>query len=772
MAEVKIRMRVKRGTNADWTLYNPILALGEIGWVSDLGKWFCGNGVDTYSVIMAGDSSNIWYSQKEVEDYVQSQIAGVSSLKTALPYDTNHATAFGNQYTVGTLVYYLGNIYRCIANNDAIIPTNASYWVNLGAGYPLAESPIDWNATSGNSQIINKPTFVESVKALSDAIVSVDNTDPLNPIVQSKLWVDGTTITGTGTALDPIQATATGLVETVSDDGNGVVAVNNTDPINPVIEFKGVSTDGVTLGGDGSPFNPLSSLVTDTYSVLASALDGTPAYLDSKILALDNSILIDNSVASALQLKVIQSPMVVLEGKNTSGGNIDAGDPVYIMGTVGASNILEVGKADASNPNKMPAVGISAQSVSNGNALGIIVSGIYTNITTDPIDGITPSVGKTLYVKAGGGLTTTKPTGTNLIQNVGKVGKVSGGNAGSIIVSNIQRTNDIPNIADTKIWIGNASGVPTAQSLSGDVAMANTGAVTIQNDAVTYAKIQDISATKRLLGRVSAGAGNIEEIELSADGTLGGAGASGSVVSSQAAVKNYVDVAVGTKQDTLVSATNIKSINGNSLLGSGDLTVGVADGDKGDITVSSSGTVWTIDNAVVTEGKQSLSDVTTNDVSTTKHGYVPKAPNDANKFLDGTGAWSIPEGYTLSVQALTSSPTDGQTVYFGQLPKAPVTVAATSKVYIPRAGTIKVCRIYCYSGTAGTNEAWSLYIRLNNSTDTLIQTLSVATNERVFTNTSLNITVAAGDYIEIKGIQPTWGTNPLTTIYGGYVYIE
>lgn len=33
-------------------------------------------------------------------------------------------------------------------------------------------------------------------------------------------------------------------------------------------------------------------------------------------------------------------------------------------------------------------------------------------------------------------------------------------------------------------------------------------------------------------------------------------------------------------------------------------------------------------------------------------------------------------------------------------------------------------------------------------------------------------TVTAGDYIEIKGVQPTWATNPLTTIYGGYVYIE
>jgi hypothetical protein len=146
------------------------------------------------------------------------------------------------------------------------------------------------------------------------------------------------------------------------------------------------------------------------------------------------------------------------------------------------------------------------------------------------------------------------------------------------------------------------------------------------------------------------------------------------------------------------------------------------------------------------------------------------------KTINGTsilGSGSIPiPGYTLSVQALTSSPTDAQTIYFGNLPKAPVTTANISKVYIPKSGTIKRAEIYCYSGTAGTNQAWSGYVRLNNTTDTLISTLSVATNERVFSNSSLSIVVVAGDYIEIKFINPTWATNPLTTIFGGYIYIE
>lgn len=48
----------------------------------------------------------------------------------------------------------------------------------------------------------------------------------------------------------------------------------------------------------------------------------------------------------------------------------------------------------------------------------------------------------------------------------------------------------------------------------------------------------------------------------------------------------------------------------------------------------------------LTEADLTTSDITTNNVSITKHGLAPKAPNDVTKFLNGTGAYSIPAGIT------------------------------------------------------------------------------------------------------------------------------
>lgn len=69
-------------------------------------------------------------------------------------------------------------------------------------------------------------------------------------------------------------------------------------------------------------------------------------------------------------------------------------------------------------------------------------------------------------------------------------------------------------------------------------------------------------------------------------------------------------------------------------------------GTAGNLTgdVTSVGLATTIGAGKVTEAMQVLANNTTQNVSTTKHGYAPILPNDATKYLDGTGAYTVPAG--------------------------------------------------------------------------------------------------------------------------------
>lgn len=133
---------------------------------------------------------------------------------------------------------------------------------------------------------------------------------------------------------------------------------------------------------------------------------------------------------------------------------VSKGDPLYITGYNNGEDRITVAKADASDSAQMPSIGLAAaDGAINTNGQAITIGSL------DDVDTSSFSVGDVLYVANGGGLTATKPTGTNLIQNVGKVGR-SNQNNGEIVVMAIGRSNDLPNLAEGKIWVGDSDGVP------------------------------------------------------------------------------------------------------------------------------------------------------------------------------------------------------------------------------------------------------------------------------------------------------------------------
>ena len=88
--------------------------------------------------------------------------------------------------------------------------------------------------------------------------------------------------------------------------------------------------------------------------------------------------------------------------------------------------------------------------------------------------------------------------------------------SGSVAASNVDsgtlNVNRVPDLNANKITAGtlNADRIPNLNA--NKITSGTLDADRIGNDAITYAKIQNVSATNRILGRDSTGAGNIEEI--------------------------------------------------------------------------------------------------------------------------------------------------------------------------------------------------------------------------------------------------------------------
>jgi hypothetical protein len=141
------------------------------------------------------------------------------------------------------------------------------------------------------------------------------------------------------------------------------------------------------------------------------------------------------------------------------GEAVSKGDPLVITGYHGSTGPAIVERADATDATKMPAYGVALEDYAN-NATGLMIAvGDFNDFDTSSY-----SIGDTLYVAVGGGMTNVKPTGTALIQNMGIVSR-SNANNGDVEIVAIGRTNDVPNLPTGRLFVGTA----TNTSLISDV---------------------------------------------------------------------------------------------------------------------------------------------------------------------------------------------------------------------------------------------------------------------------------------------------------------
>lgn len=124
----------------------------------------------------------------------------------------------------------------------------------------------------------------------------------------------------------------------------------------------------------------------------------------------------------------------------------------------------------------------------------------------------------------------------DLMAAKGAAGAAGASGAPGVVQSIVAGTNISVNNSDPANPVVSSSAAGVTDGDKGDITVSGSGAAwTVDNNAVTYAKMQDVSATARVLGRKTAGAGDPEELTLSDVLNMVGSAAEGDILYRSAA---------------------------------------------------------------------------------------------------------------------------------------------------------------------------------------------------------------------------------------------
>jgi|11BtaG_2_1085332.scaffolds.fasta_scaffold05210_3 hypothetical protein len=335
-----------------------------------------------------------------------------------------------------------------------------------------------------------------------------------NPITSSGTIVLGTTGGSAGQFLDyqGNWATPVGISSVTSANTAITIADSTTAPVLTSAAYSGgnnighVPTGGsgtTYLKGDGTWGTPSGG--GSSLAILNEGTDITAAatsinFVGSGVTATAATNAVTVTIPDAFVIEDVQYSVSVAKG-----------DALYISGPAHGSGRPTVGIADATaqqaGNEKYPVVGLALADYSSGEGK-MIVTGILDDFNTNNITN--PVIGQPIYVDNSGtteNLTGTKPIGTDVIQNVAIVNKT--GANGSLQVSCIGRTNDLPNLEQGKIWLGDANGVPSALTIGSNTAVLTSNGTTASWSTIPATNL--VNGVSGVLGVSNGGTNNSDD---------------------------------------------------------------------------------------------------------------------------------------------------------------------------------------------------------------------------------------------------------------------
>ena len=533
--------------------------------------------------------------------------------------------------------------------------------------------------------------------------VTIDETEVVVEVLESGTPIE-LTVGGTFVAWGDI----VGAIQDQTDLQTALDAkVDENSPITGATKTK-ITYDSkglVTSGADAgiSDITGLQSALDSKVDVSGDVMTGDLAFTGAGINTTDyvqfNTSYSDGIVEGRLQWNIDDGHLEVgLAGSdvlgdttpgmvrvvNKTGSIIARGKVVYINGGQGNRPTITLA-SNASEGTSSKTFGITAEEIGINQPGWVLKFGFLYNVNTNGY-----SAGQTLYLATSGNITGTKPVAPNHMVAVGKAVNIS--STVGVIYVDIQNGFELSELHDLDA-----------------VSPSN-------NDGIFFNSTTSLWEHKSVASALGYTPGTVSQVNASAGTGISVSGSpittTGTITITNTAPDQTVSLTGGTGISTSGTYPNFTITNSSpdqtvSLTGSGTVSIsgtypsftitgssaGIPDGDKGDITVSSSGATWTIDNQSVTYAKiQNVTDARLLGRSAGTSGSVQEITVGSGLTLSGGTITASASGYSVTTKTTThtETATSGEVIILcdttsgGFTVNLPSAVSNTAKITIKK----------------------------------------------------------------------------------------
>ena len=307
------------------------------------------------------------------------------------------------------------------------------------------------NVTSAGALMDSEVTNLAQVKAFdsSDYATSAQGTLATNALPKSggamtgaittNSTFDGRDVATDGTKLDGIEASAD-VTDTANVTSAGALMDSEVTDLSGVKSVT-ISTlqvkpsEGAFANGDKTKLDGIeaSATIDQTDAEIETAYNNQVAVATQAEAEAGTSTDVKRFTPQRVKQAIDalagggSGNAVTMSVQKDSSGTINKGQVVMLADYDVGADLTTVELADNSAGSTMPGIGIATSSIAQATTGTIVIFGKATGLNTSSL-----SLGD-VYVSTSGNLTNTKPTGTSIVQRIGKVTRVSS-TVGEIIV--------------------------------------------------------------------------------------------------------------------------------------------------------------------------------------------------------------------------------------------------------------------------------------------------------------------------------------------------